>query len=485
MASNGVLGSRTIERQDQDIELLFNKLLTNANVIMERSKALGNYGLMYGGDRNVPEAAGYTITRQFSDYSLKYTYQNIAKRIVEAPGDSTWQEAPELRDGGSVDTPFIKTWKMVVNFGRDSFDEIQDQKSIWHYCRRVDHQSGVGSFAGLVLGIKDGALHLSDPLRRNSTEHIDDFLYLAPYDEANISVSKLGVDPFHRRYNLPLSYSLTTNTDVARTGSTKSVKPDKDNIAIDWTRVVHVADGLKNNEVFGTPRLEAVYDLLDDLLKVTAATGESAWQLMTRGLIASARDGITLPEDSTKIRAAMEKFMHEQMRVLELQGMDVTLTEGMIVDPTGVIKAIISLISATTGIPQRILVGSEAGHLASSQDEKNWSQRIMARQIAFAETVILRPLISRFIFVGILPRPESGSYTVHWPSQLLLTDLEKAELAANQMNALAAAVGIDKLPLISYLKFVLKWPDNHIKAVLTDKQSEQHLALIDFPTGTL
>ncbi len=485
--SNGtILGSNEYKQMENEFSQLFNQFMTNASLITDRQNSFGAYGKMYEGDRDIPKAAGYNLTRTFSDYSAKYTYQDIAQRIVNAPGDATWQDPPTLTDGEEGDTPFIQAWEAVVNFGRDLTDEVADQKSIWHYCQRIDHLAGVGRYGGLVLGVNDGQLDFASPIKKGGANRISDFLYLAPYDEINIEIKELGVNPTNRRFNLPQMYNLIPNADLINaTGSSLTTSKDNDGIDIHWTRVIHVAEGLKNNEVFGTPRLELIYNLLDDLLKVTAATGESAWQLMTRGLIASTRDGFKLPEDTTNIRAAMEAFMHEQMRVLELQGMDVTLTDGMIVDPTGVVKSIMSLISAATGIPQRILLGSEAGHLASDQDEKAWSKKVMSRQNNFAETIILRPLISRLIFVGILPPPSSGSYTVHWPSQLILTELEEADKLQKEMSALASAVSPDLLPLVTFLKIELGWTDDQVQMMLRDKSLESSLALVDFPSEPL
>ena len=488
MSQNGVLDSNIIESQvglPESDQKLLNAFIGNLNLVLERQNLASNFGKMYAGDRNIPEAAGYNQNKHFTDYAAKYTYQGVATRIVNAPGDSTWQEPPEVLDGEEGETPFTIAWEKLVNFGGINFSEVTDQKSIWHYLRRIDHLSGIGRYGALVIGVRDGSVSMSEPLIRDGAKRLQDFLYLAPYDEGNITVSEIGQDPLKKRYNLPIRYTFNGNEEVEQLQNQGALTPSDAISNIHWTRVVHVAEHLRNNEIYAAPRLEPVYDLLDDLLKVTAATGESAWQLMTKGLIASTRDGFKLPKDTTNLKEAMTAFMHEQMRVLELQGMDVTLTEGDIVDPTGVVKSIIALVSAATRIPQRILIGAEAGHLASDQDEKNFSQMIMSRQVNFAEAIILRPLINRLIYVGLLPVPTSGSYEVVWPSQLLLTDLEKAQKISTEMSAMATAVGPDKLPLITFLKVVLGWPDDQVRKVLADRQIEQALSLIDFPAPPL
>ncbi len=95
-------------------------------------------------------------------------------------------------------------------------------------------------------------------------------------------------------------------------------------------------------------------------------------------------------------------------------------------------KIIIQLISATTGIPTRILLGSERGELASSQDERNWLSYIASRQTNFAGPVILRPFIDRLIEYGALPKVE---YEIHWPNLFKATNKEKAETHLQKAKA--------------------------------------------------
>jgi hypothetical protein len=52
-----------------------------------------------------------------------------------------------------------------------------------------------------------------------------------------------------------------------------------------------------------------------------------------------------------------------------------------------------ALISAGTGIPQRVLMGSEQGKLAAKQDRANWDNRVTDRQTDFAGPLVLRPFV--------------------------------------------------------------------------------------------
>lgn len=446
-----------------------------------RAELAAQLGKQFDGDRDIYKQAGYPSEISFEKYNGKYTRQDIAGRIVDAPALATWQKPPTLKDGDLGETLFIQTWNRLVNFNR-TVSSIEDQKSIWHYLMRIDKMSGIGKFGVLLVGINDG-WELNQPLARavELKEQPAKFLYLSPYDEGNAEVNEVSKDPTTNRFNLPKTYSITTGADLVGSG----VEVGTIDTPVHWSRVIHVAEGLRNNEIFGTPRLEGVYNLLEDLLKVTAATGESAWQLMVKGLILSTKEGYELPEDDDEFDQEIEDYMHGLARNLQLHGMDVTIEGGEIVDPSGVIKSIVSLISAETGIPQRILLGSEAGHLASDQDEQNWVARIEARQTDFAEPVILRPLISRLIYTGILPPPSSGNYQVVWPSLISMSDLEKADLHQKEAAALAASVGPDKLAIETYVREFLKWSDKQVEDMQEARRKEMmfEMSEVPFPQG--
>src|SRR5690606_32676688 len=119
----------------------------------------------------------------------------------------------------------------------------------------------------------------------------------------------------------------------------------------------------------------------------------------------------------------------------------------------------IALISAATGIPQRILMGSERGELASSQDERNWAVQVADRQNDFAETQVLRPFVNRLIGWGILPEPTGGHYEVEWPRQDEPTSDQRAtiaEKAAGIAERLSRSLGISEEQILFVVSEVLK-----------------------------
>ncbi len=96
-------------------------------------------------------------------------------------------------------------------------------------------------------------------------------------------------------------------------------------------------------------------------------------------------------------------------------------------DPKANFEVIMSLLSGTTGIPRRILLGSEAGQLASEQDRANWAERVEERRVLSINPGILDPSIELLQRVGLLPE---GDVEWVWPSAFIQNPLEIGQTQA-------------------------------------------------------
>jgi hypothetical protein len=96
--------------------------------------------------------------------------------------------------------------------------------------------------------------------------------------------------------------------------------------------------------------------------------------------------------------------------------------------------AVLRLISGAAAIPQRLLLGSERGELASTQDRDNWADRIDERRARFAVPLV-RELIERLVKHGALPQPTVARPFIIWPRMEEQTEGDKASM----LGKLAAA----------------------------------------------
>lgn len=388
-----------------------NELVTLASALVERARLAANLGKQFDGERDMYQVLGYPLNIAFNDYLGRYRRMDIARRVVNRPAEDTWRTQAKLLDGDrDKDTPFLEGWKTLVA-----------KKGVWRYLAQVDKLAGIGRFGVLLVGLVGGN-KLSEPAEAGSMRSPQDVLYLRAFHEGDVTVELLDRDSTSERFGLPVSYSLT----LGDTGQREQVH---------WTRVIHVAED-SFDEVYGTPRLETVYNRLSDLEKVVGGSAEATWKLMRKGFVLDVKPEYEMdPTTESAMLEQVEEFEHGLRRFMLTRGVTPSDLGSEVVDPKGLFEAILALIAGATGIPQRILLGSERGELASSQDEANWAAIVEARREQHAEPFILRAFVDRMVWLGVLPAP-SAAYSVEWESLFQLTDKEKAEIARILAEAL-------------------------------------------------
>ncbi|MBW2636983.1 MAG: DUF1073 domain-containing protein [Deltaproteobacteria bacterium] len=405
--------------------------------IVKRARIASLLGQQFGGERDLYSALGYKKQLTYDDYYALYDRQDIAGRIVNMPASATWRNIPKIKedDDEETQTPFEKAW-----------EELANRLRVWHHFERVDRLAGIGRYAVLLIGVR-GAPDLSTPLEPGSLSGPDDIIYLSPYSEKSATIHSWVTDPADPRFGRPETYEIDLAGTFGEDVTDLSAKPIQ---IVHHTRVLHVAENLLEDEVYGQPRLKRVVNLLYDLAKVVGGSAEMFWQGAFQGLHANIDKDIEFDltgDEARKLSEELDEYVHGLRRYIRTRGMSITPLGGTIPDPRGVFEVVISLIAGTTGIPKRILLGAERGELASSQDETNWNSRIMERQQHFAEPVILRPFIDRLIWTGALPAP-AEEYTVEWPNLFELSEQEKAEIVAKKAQALqqyASAVTAEEI----------------------------------------
>jgi hypothetical protein len=406
--------SRAKTKRQRQEAMRQERIRVNRSIRMQRQSldTTGQLGKSFDGNRSYYTVLGYPKTIELSQYRAKYDRQGLAGRIVDFPAEETWRDEPELLDGGDKDgstkTPFVT-----------EFQSLAKRLRLYHYCQRVDKLTGIGQFGVLLLGVTGGA-ELTQPVER--LRSVDDLIYLRPYSQESVEIESIVTDPRDSRYGLPLIYKITPSMD-----DTVQLQPFR----VHWSRVIHVAENLLDNEVYGRPRLMRVYNDLDDIMKVVGGSAEATWKLMRKGFVLNIDSDATMgPEDEAALQDQVDELDHGLRRFLQTRGMNVQDLGSEVVDPSGIVGLIIDMIAATTGIPQRILLGSERGELASSQDAANWAGRIADRRTNWAEPTILKAIIDRLVQWGALSAPSSSEYTFRWKPLFELSEAEKADLAS-------------------------------------------------------
>jgi uncharacterized protein len=403
-------------------------------------------GMQYNGARDMYAVLGYTRFLQQHDYVARYIRQDITQRIINQPVYSTWADAPQI----IADPEFQAAWHEMTNPTLSGIN-------VWQQIIRLDKLAGLGQFAVLLFGFEGQGEDLSQPVRPprrlngngngsygNGNGAGRKLLYLQPYAEAAVRVRKYDEDRSSPRFGLPLSYNIAPGRfrPEMRTGNagfTYTSEAGRGMFEAHYTRVLHVAEGLLEDPVYGRSRLEVVTNLLDDMLKICGGSAEAFWLLANRGMQVDVDKEMDLsPEDAMNLQQEVEDYQHEIRRFIRTRGVKLNPLASKMTDPQGPFNVCLSLLSAATGIPQSILTGSARGEQVSQQDRAAWSERIAERVAEYAEPCILAPFIRTCVNGGVLPEPKQ--LEISWPEAFKLSPLERSQTSA-QMARSAANLG--------------------------------------------
>jgi hypothetical protein len=282
------------------------------------------------------------------------------------------------------------------------------------------------------------------------------------YGEDDAVISTWQDDSKDPRFGLPLTYTLKRTTGKREIG-----KP------CHWSRVIHVADGLLDDRVYGQPRLERVWNDLDNLDKVVGGGSEAFWLRVHQGMQVNIdKDTTVTPAELEAMKLQVDEFEHGMRRTLTTRGVNAEMFGSDVSNFGNQVDALISLISGATGVPQRLLLGSERGELASTQDKANWDERVQDRRDDFAWPVVLKPFVQRLIEAGALPDVD---FQPRWPEIDELDDTAKAIVADkwSKLNTQAGGLVVkpeeirDRVLGLDALapKDIAEWEEAHQPAV--------------------
>jgi len=379
-------------------------------LINVRQQLAGLLSSTHSGKRDLYKIFGYKESLKPLDYRNKYDRGDIAARIVTAYPDAVWSKPPIIiEDEETQDRTEFET----------QFDELAKKINLWHYIHRADILAQLGRYSILFLGIADNQTDLKQPAGNG------EIAYLMSYGEDCAEIVEYERDVTSPRFNKPTIYRLTLHSSDSQGSQT---------LEVHHSRVVHIAERTLDNDTFGKSILERIFNRLEDLEKTVGGGAETFWMNSRGGLSVEADKDveITNPE---KVKEDIEKYVHQLTRVIRTKGMSVNPLDFAVHSPKDQVDVILMLISGATGIPKRILSGSEQGSLASTQDEKNWLSRVDERRTNFCENLILAKVFEKFTTLGIIPDKEGFSW--EWPELSQLTAQEAAEVAQKRAQAIA------------------------------------------------
>ena len=361
--------------------------------------------------------------------------------------DTSWRGLPEIVEKEKKNTKFEDAWKKLAT-----------ERWVFSKIRRADKLARIGQYSVLLMGFDDGR-KLSEPVKKAS-----ELLFLQPYSEDSTEIDTIEDKTNNERYGLPNTYKIKISNLV----NTTAVMPT----IVHHSRIIHISEDLLSNNIYGEPALLCVFNNIKNIELISGGSAEMFWRGALPGLAFKTQEGAQFgtEDDLEDLEDEIQEYLLGLKRYLRLQGIDIEQLTPQVSDPTSHIGIQIDIIAATIGMPKRILIGSERGELASSQDQVAWNRQMEERRQDFCEPVILRPLIDRLIETGVLPEP-ADEYVIKWKNLTQLTEQEKALIAKLKSDALVsysnAMTAGTIIPPELYLQKIMGFSEDEIELIGT------------------
>ena len=272
----------------------------------------------------------------------------------------------------------------------------------------------LGYYSTILVGINDG--NKLSTQARNVRNGINDLLKFAVYSYYNCYPDNLYEDTTTYKFGQPEFYTL--HQIIERKGRDERIANDTGtslSMKVHESRIIHISQGNLESQQDGEPMLDSIFNDLLNIMKVSGASAE-AFFLNVRQPTFINIDPTTNKSNDPKLVARLKKVVEALIygfeRVVPLQGAKIETVTYPNNSPKDNFETLLKLIAGKAGIPLRILIGSESGNKASTQDVTNFNARVQEKQLQVVEPKIIRPLIDRLIKYKILPAVE---YQIKFP----------------------------------------------------------------------
>ncbi len=327
-----------------------------------------NFAYMFEARRDLYKALGYS--RNISVQQLRYRYERggMAKALVDIRPETTWSGRNRLTVDGNPN---------------EELDLTARNLRLWRIMQRADLFAEIVGYSGIII--------LGGPLS-SPPSYVGG---LAVWGADRLKINRIDDDGTPMLYDLRLP-----------NGRSEIVHGD---------RVIHIADGYLDSNLIGLPRLVPIWNRLDDLDKVLGAGAEGFWRGAFPGLHFNYEgEGDLNEEQLVKLRDQADAYEHDARRSLRTSDVSVTQLQTDVVDFSPQTEALVGQVAAACRVPQRVLMGSERAHLASTQDRIEWYERINERRYEYVEYDIVARTVARIVEIELGQAVEAWRIGVAW-----------------------------------------------------------------------
>lgn len=376
---------------------------------MKRSRAWCEYGF----PENITNEMLYNV----------YARGSLAFSAVDKTVKRCWHSYPKIE---VADNPSLsELYNKVVN------------RSVYSAFAEADRRRLAGRFSGLIIRYgeptKDGKPYsFSDPAGKVATRTLNKLL---PAWGTKLTPTAYHSDP--ERMGQPSMWQYIQDGFGDTQGQALEIHSDRMFILGDYS-----------NGAIGF--LEPGYNDLVNLEKITGGTGESFLKNASRQIAYEFDKEIDFAEiarahgvEVSALKEAIEQHTRSMNMANDaavvIQGGKANMLVAPIADPEPSHRVTSMNVAASVTMPAKILIGSQSGERASTEDYKEWNETCQSRRTGEL-TDELTEFVDRLIAHGVLP---SARYEFVWDDLTESTTGEKLIHAktAGEINQLASFSG--------------------------------------------
>lgn len=389
-----------------------------ANNAMRR---LGSMFPAYFGNQKHNHARdfGYPEHVEFGLLWEAYRRNPLARAAVDKTVGKTWETLPYLqefaRDDGD-DAPETTIERAI----RQRLTDIRG----WQVMMEADRRAMVGGYAGVILRIADDR-RFDEPVD-SVRGGIDALVEIIPAWKGQLEVSEWDTDQASVTYGQPKMFQFNEASVGDGRSQPRQFQLHPDRVVV-WS---------EDGTVHARSALEPGYNALLDLDKIRGAGGEGFWknaksapvlevdattdiQQMAKAM------GISPDEVLEKMNAQVEDWQKGFDQLLMLQGMKADTLQVQLPSPEHFFAIALQSFAASVQVPLKILVGSQTGERASTEDADEWARVNMARRTNLVVPTIMA-VVARLERFQMIPEAD---WHLDWADLTEASMAEKIERA--------------------------------------------------------
>lgn len=369
---------------------------------------------------------GWPEELDFAKLYRMYDRNGLAAAAVDKTIAKTWQDEPAIWE---TEKPKESDLEAEI---RKRFADIR----VWQMLADADRRSMVGDYGGVILRLRDDR-PFDQPVDRVGGG-LDGLAGIIPAWQSQLTVSEWDDNPESEGYGQPKMYEFNESALGSDAKSARRFLVHPDRVLI-WSD-----DGTVNCR----SALRSGYNDLLDAEKVKGAGGEGFWKTARGAPVIEAATGLSpadvannmgvdVAEVLDTINDQIESFQAGFDKGLMLGGMTAKPLQITLPSPEHFFAAPVNSFAASFRMPVKILLGSQTGERASTEDAEEWAQTCASRRVNRCRPLI-HELVMRLMRFGLLPAKD---WTVGWADLTESSVGEKIERAAKMATINQAMAG--------------------------------------------